>query len=360
MGQREKTWFEDAEDCPSEELRKDFCDYTDDSNPFSKYVGNESAVKRLNRAAYSAFGKYNHCCRDQSFALLGPASAGKTTLAKMFAELVDLPFVEISPRSIKTLDDILMQIAKVCETTEIETDDDDEGYETLELWEYDGGKFILPPMVVFIDEVHALRDNIVQGLLKATEKKDAVLVTEGGWTVNCFNVCWMIATTERGSLFDAFDTRFTKINLRLYSLEEISQIININYPEWDKNVCDLVARYAGRVPREALAFAKEMSLEYEMNGGDFEEIASIVAEDNGIDKFGMTYQRLDILRALKDGPISKNRMVDIAQCKIEELEKYVMPSLMARTPDQNPLVAVSSKGFCITEDGKKELSKRGI
>lgn len=361
LDQIEKTWFDptDASDAPSDDLKRIWCDYKDQNNPFSKYIGNEHAVKRLCRSAFTAFGRYNRCCRDQNFAFLGPASTGKTTLAKMEAELLDIPFVEISPRSIKTLSDLFVQIAKVLENTVVNDWETDEPL-TLELQEINEGEFILPPCIVFIDEVHSLRDNIVQGLLKATESKDCLLVTENGWKINTYNVAWRIATTDRGLLFDAFDTRFTKINLRLYSLSEIAQIIKLNNPDWTEAVCDLVALYGGRVPREALAFAREMRMEYEMYGGDWKMVAKTVAEDNGIDPFGMTYQRLEILTALGQGPIARGRMSDVAQCKEEELVKFIMPPVMAKTPDQNPLVVVTSKGYTLTEDGVEELKKRGI
>jgi len=358
--QRQLEWFpqDDTTNAPSEDLRKLWVNPNNQENPFSKYVGNEQAVRRLSRAAYTALERYNRCCSDQYFAFLGPASTGKTTLAKMFAELMDIPFVEISPRSVKTLNDIFAQIAKVMEDT-IFTESD--GTTTsLELVELDDGKFVLPPCIVFIDEVHSLRDNIVQGLLKATEKKDHTLVTEKGWSVNCANVCWMIATTDRGCLFDAFDTRFTKVNLRLYSLDEIAKIIQINYPDWDFEICQLVAKYAGKVPREALAFANEMELEHNMNDGDWEEIAAIVAEDNGIDPFGMTYQRLAILKALGQGPIARARLPIVAGCKEGELDKFILPTLLATTPDQEPLIEVTGRGYTITDSGIIELDKRNI
>ena len=357
LPQQEKQWFDPAcpEFAPSEEARRWWIDLDNPDNPFSKFIGNEKAVKRLCRAAFTALERHNRCCRDQSFALLGPASTGKTTLAKMFAELIDLPFVEINPRSILSLDDILFAIASVMENTPIQRADDLPA--TLELVPDDQGLIIVPPCIVFIDEVHSLRNNIVQGLLKATEKSDNKLIVEGGWVVDCKNICWHIATTDRGSLFDAFDTRFNKVNLRLYSRQEIAMIVKINHPDWSDETCELVARYAGHVPREALAFASEMQLEYNLNGGDWDEIASTIADDNEIDEYGMTYQRRKILVALHHQPISRNRMATVAGCKEEELEKFVMPPLLAETPDRPALVEVSTRGYRLTEEGQLEVRK---
>lgn len=359
--QQELQWFppDQPEYAPTPELRRWWVSMDNPENPFSKFIGNEVAVRRLCRAAYTALERHNRCCRDQSFALLGPPSTGKTTIVKMFADLMDLPLVEVNPRSISTLSDLLEQISLVLEKRTIQRFDDGSA-STLELVPDDDGRIVVPPCIVFIDEVHCLKNNIVQGLLKATEKKDSVMVVENGWIVDCYNICWCIATTDRAALDSAFETRFTKINLQLYTTEEIAQIVQINYPEWDDEVCSLVAKYSEHIPRVALDFAAEMQLEYNMNQGEWEDIAAIVAEDHEIDEHGMAYQRVSILSALGQGPIPRNQMVSFVNCKEEELVKRIMPPLLSASRDSEPLVKTTSKGYVITEHGIKELDKRGI
>jgi Holliday junction resolvasome RuvABC ATP-dependent DNA helicase subunit len=335
------------------------------SCPLSRFIGNDSAVKRLARSAFVAMGRYNHCCSDMSFALLGPSSTGKTTLARLFAETMDIPFVEISPKSVSKPMDVLIKIAEVCETSYVETSDGTYSLELVRMLPADGSPpspkqnyFWLPPMVVFLDEVHALNNTIVQSLLKATEKSDSIFDT-GDWIVNTSNVCWMIATTDRGKLFDAFDTRFSKIFLDLYSTTEMAQIIQVANKDLDFDVCKLVAHYGGRVPREALAFATEMKHEREMSPDDsWEDVAGRIAEESGIDQFGMTYQRVDILRALVDGPVSKPNLATQSSCKEEELIKYVIPPLLAASKDEPPMIKVTSRGYAITSTGIHELEKR--
>lgn len=317
----------------------------------NRFIGNEEAIRRLSRAVFSALGSSNRCCSDYSFAICGPASTGKTYIAKLFAESVGLPFVSVEPQSVRRVQDIFDEVCRVCE----------EHNESIRIVPNDDGTYMLPPMVVFIDEVHNLRRSVVQGLLKATEPNDRSMVTEDGLQVDTSNVCWMIATTDRGDLFDAFDTRFQKVNLRLYTREEMARIIRMNNADWSEEVCLLVAKYNSHVPREALAFARDMRVEHEMNGDiSWEEAAKIVARDHGIDRLGMTNSRVEVLKALGQRPIAATQLQYVVHVKEDELRKFVMPPLLARTPNQEPLVTVSSRGYTITLEGISELEKRGL
>ena len=273
-----------------------------------------------------------------------------TDLAHRHAKTNKLPLVEISPKSVKQTHDVFKIIQRVC------------GECKLPLVEVDrDNNYILPPINVFIDEVHALATPVVNGLLKATEHNDRILVTEKGVTVNCKNVHWMIATTDRGKLFDAFDTRFTKCILNLYTKDEVARIVQVNNPTWDVRACNLVAHFCGRVPREALAFAREMQLERNMNPCEnWGNVAHVVARDNEIDPFGMSYKRLAILKALGHGPVAEKRLAVMVGCKHEELTKFIMPWLLADTDDQKALVTVTTRGYTITESGLKELNLRHI
>jgi Holliday junction resolvasome RuvABC ATP-dependent DNA helicase subunit len=332
------------------ETRRKLVDPKNPEFELNKFIGNNEAVRRLSRAVFSALGKEDRCCSDYSFALCGPASTGKTYLAKLFAKSLQIPFVSVEPQSIKKTHDLFLEIEKTCAAFN----------EEISLVEYQGNRYFLPPMIIFIDEVHNLKKSVVQGLLKATEPNDRIMITEEGYEVYTKKVCWMIATTDRGDLFDAFDTRFQKVNLRLYSRKEMAKIIKMNNPDWNDEVCLLVAKYNSIVPREALAFARDMRVEQEMCGGNWEDVAAVVAQDHGIDKYGMTLARIEILRALGQSPVSSAQLPFVVHVKEEELKKFIMPPLMSRTPDQEPLVTVSSRGYTITKSGIDELNKRGI
>jgi len=353
MGQRFKVFFGEHDPWgfhkPSEEDRLWAISQKNPASPFSKFIGNERAVKKLQAVAFDALGRPNHLCRELAFALFGPPSSGKTTLAKLFAQVVDLPFIEIQPRSVKSLDDFVKEMGRVLTIEGIPLEEGRQRY------------FIVPPCIIFVDEVHALGDGMVQGLLKATEYNDAMLATESGRTLDCYNVCWMIATTDEGKLFDAFRSRFSPIMLTYLSKLEVAKIVRLSHPDLSSDVCELIAHYNSRVPRKALEFARYMKLIRNMKPTiSWEEIAVEVASDEGIDEYGMSHVHLSILRALAGGPVAKNRIVNVTGRKQEEVERYIMPVLLTATPDQAAYVTVTSQGYVLTSAGAEELRKRGI
>lgn len=330
---------QDAFEPMSEEERREYLESED--CPLSAVVGNENSVKILKWVLFKALGDPRHVC-PYNLAFLGPSSAGKTMISRLFSETLGTPHIEISPKAVKNSHDIFKQIQQVFPSIPQEN-----------------GIYIVPPCVVLLDEAHALPSNVEQALLKATERRDAMLVTEEGVRVDCQNVSWHFATTDVGKMFDAFVNRFTHINLRLYTRSEIAEIIKRNHREWDEEVCYKIAGYCSRVPREALSFANMVALAHTSEGGDIDEVAAQVAEMKGIDPHGMTYQRLNLLRAMGQRPMSISQMCVVAGCKEEELRKFVLPWLMESTPDQEPYIVTTNRHY-ITETGLAELDRRGI
>lgn len=312
------------------------------SSPFSKFVGNDNAVKKMQVAAYQALSHPNHMMRDLSFSIFGPASAGKTTLARLYGEVVRLPFIEVSPKGVKTVEDVFEMIDSVLTRS---------GIGLVDLHE---GKYVIPPCVLFFDEVHALSDGIIQGLLKATEFGDAIMQTEDGKILDTYAATWMIATTDEGKLFDAFRTRFSPVQLQYLSKKDVAKIVKNNHPSLDDSVCKLISHYNPRVPRQALQFARYMEMYRNMYSTmSWEDIAKNVAKDEGINEFGYNENQMRVLEALYKGSISKKNLATLVGRKEDEVENYIIPTLIAETEDQKSLITTSTKGYTLTEEGTK-------
>ncbi len=319
---------------------------------FKDIIGQEIAKKKLRRAAVAALQRWDHDCSDYNFLITGPSSVGKTTIVKTFAKILKLPFIEVSPRAIQSMDDLFLLILK----TLVQSNP------PLPLMpQKSSNNFELPPCIIFIDEAHALRKGIQNDLLKAIEADDRQFATEAGDNVSTKNVCWFFATTEVGDLFGPLLNRFTEINLKPYNKSEIAQIVKKKFPMFDDDICERVAHFESRVPRRAISFANELYQEKMQRPDDMLfDLALEIAEENEIDEHGMQKRHLHILKLLAEKPISKDRLALSLHVGKEELEKLIMPPIMLSTIDSPALVTVCQGGYTVTEAGLAELIKRDI
>ena len=317
---------------------------------FNQYVGQESAKKKMARVLISSLQKYNHQASDVSWLLTGPSSVGKTTLAKLFAKILGLPFIEINPTSINKLDEIFQIIQETIERC------------GLKLIDLTGDKtYKLPPCIVFIDEAHALKKNIQNGLLKAIESADRQLITENKTSASTAKVTFMMATTDVGDLSHALINRFTEIALKPYSRKEIAQIVNKKFRKWDIMQCAIAAYFEPKIPRKAIEFAQEMMYEKQTNPTvDWLNIGVMIAKENGIDELGMPDKHLKILQAVCKRPVSRDRLANILNIRVKELTEFIVPWLIAESQECPALISVSTSGFKLTKAGYNELKKRKL
>ncbi len=276
--------------------------------------------------------------RKPNIALIGPASCGKTMFARIYAKSLGVDFIEIQPHALKTMSDIYDIIVEKV-----------------------GRSSLVRQCVVMIDEVHNLSKYIEQGLLQAVEKGDCRLETEQNLLLFTSNISWVIATTEWGQLFGPFKTRFNRVSLRLYSKTELAKIVQLVYPCFDADQCEMIAFYTS-LPRESLSFAEEIVTALSMSPDEpLRSIMERVADDSMIDKYGMTFKRVEALTELGTGPVAKSRLAGMIGVQTKELENDIMPPLLCKTSETpNPQVSVCSKGYYITYHGLLQLILRGI
>jgi Holliday junction resolvasome RuvABC ATP-dependent DNA helicase subunit len=327
--------------------------------PFFGYIGNNEAVEKLCDVMYEALLKPNHNAGPNGIALIGPASTGKTTLAKMVGiKGLHLPFVECD-RSVKNTTDLLERLMDALEQA---------GVPLIPLDNGSIKRYKCPPCVIYFDEAHAIKGD---WLLKATERKDTTLITSGA-VCDCRNVLWIMSTTHRGKLPKAFDSRFTKVMLYSYSLAEVATMVkNENY-DLPNEVCRLIANYSGRIPREALDFASEVKLAALRKGGKYswEDVCKYVGERNGVNEDGITRQQQLLLAALFNNrstgitrecvPLATKRAADQVGVEEVDLEEFILPPLQMNSVDRQPLVRTTSKGLELTDEGVKSLTRWGM
>lgn len=340
--------------------------------PLSKVIvseENRGNMRILKRFAFSAFTDPFHSVRGMNFAIYAQPGQGKTYIVKQWAKTLEIPFLFIQSDTLTDTWMLFQLIIDCFAKNGIELEPQSDDYH-----------IALPPCIVFFDEAHALNTGLrTGGLLNAMEPNDAVLRVRQSrntpqYIVDCEEVCFIAATTDPGLLHkqsQAFYDRFRNhIEWKPAGPAEIAKIVTLDslqksqdYPEkyqmLPNSISSIVAKYE-TVPRKAIAFADLMQLEMRMMNSSWEEAAAVIAEDNGIDHFGMPYYIVKILAALAKHPVSERNMTTVCQCRREQFDSQIKPILLSDIKDRGPLAVPTSKGWTITESGLNELDKRNI
>lgn len=330
---------------------------------------NEGNMRTLRRFVFTAMKRQNHSLRGCNFGIYAQSGQGKTFVVKQFAKAVGIPLVFVQSAALSDTATLFDMICTACADVNTpvvpyKPDEDDKA------------DYKLPPVIVFFDEAHTLPVKMMTGgLLNAMEGDDGMMIVKKGRSstvlVNCENVCWIGATTEKGKLFDAFANRMsTDIEWRSAAANEVAEIVaqkmekryldgEIPFPVPDE-ACQLVARYR-RVPREAISFALKTVQQRDMYPSDtWEEAAAQVAKDMGLDEWGFSKKQIAILSALGQRPHAEKRLAGVAKCRTEQVERYELPMLMDYSNGGPLVVPISGRGMCLTSAGLKELDKRRI
>lgn len=355
-----------------EEIRMMLAD-NNEMCPLSKVIvsdGNQGNMRTLKRFAFNAFIDPFHSCKGMNFAMYAAPGQGKTYIVKQWAETIGIPFLFVQSDALDstwTLFEWLIDLF-IEAGTPLEPQANDY-------------QFVLPPCIVFFDEAHALKTELrTGGLLNAMEANDGWLRTkqfgrnQQQYEIDCSEVCWIAASTDPGIIYkksQAFYDRFrAHIQWESAGREEIAKIVKLDnarkvakephkYIKFSDEACNIVASYE-TIPRKAIAFADQMILERRMMSVDWAEAAAVVAEDNGIDKFGLPYKIVTILQSLAKRPVSDRNILNVVGCRREQFDSQYAPLLMIETKERGPLAATTSKGWAITRAGCAELDKRGI
>ena len=181
---------------------------------FEGFVGNENAIYRItNDLIAAALADPPHLSKN--YLLTGEPSTGKTEIARRMAAALALPFVKLEGRGLtpKRLFDLA--------TAELR----DRGVRAEPVGRMSGRQVLrYPPMVVFVDEVHLVPRAVQEGFLTVLEPNDRHM-DAGSHVARMDLVTFIFATTRASDIDNAFRTRCAGVPLRVYTLEEVAEII---------------------------------------------------------------------------------------------------------------------------------------
>jgi Holliday junction resolvasome RuvABC ATP-dependent DNA helicase subunit len=313
-------------------------------SPFNRIVGNDNAVDALTDLCYQALSNNQHEVAARLM-LVGPPSAGKTALALATADVLGIVRVIVDGTQMKTNEQLAQLILEEWAKQRCVLPSQDYGGTEL---------YLLPSTLIFVDEIHRLPEATQEGLLKATEASDGMLFGKSV-VVNCKRVFWIGATTKPGKLEKAFKTRWRRIVVEAPTAEQCAIILQ-RRTGWELPLCRQVVHYAGRVPREVLAFSEALEAGAARMGVSLAMALPEVAKREGIDKWGMRIQRVKVLQALKgqaDGALLR-QIVYATSLDAEELTGDWIPPMLA-----DGLITHDSR-YYLTAAGSAELVKRGL
>lgn len=299
--------------------------------PFRDFIGNDNAVETALDILYEAFTEEAYtdtgaiycrrCCRRR-LALIGPRSAGKTEFARCFARGLGTPLAELDGTSLSSMDDVLNACLRAWDAQKAKVGKivarDENGV----------SHYTLPPMTLYIDEVHALSAKNQDKLLKACEPNDGMMILRDK-VVNFKEVCVIVTTTDSGKLRKAFKSRFTRLDLENPTPEMIAEIIKKRFSGWRHEDCMSVGRLRP-VAREAIEFAKLVLAAQKRSGGSLTENIEVMRERLGLNTSGLSRRSLQILSFLDsatDG-LSRTALVGMAGIEEDEFENEILPELL--------------------------------
>jgi len=276
----------------------------------------------------------------------GPASTGKTLLARTISDVLRLPFVDTNGTVIRKVDELLDRIQLAC---------GDVGT-TREQIDSRGGVpvYRYPPAVIFVDECHALPRIVQTELLTATEpsQREAKTADE---IADLGQVTFLLATTDPNRLLEPLRTRSREIILEPYTRAEVAEIIRRSYPRWPSTVHLLLAVAGRLVPRSALTQAEDFERflrQEHPNERPSEQLALSFMRQLDMDQLGLIPRDYRYLALLPANRGARGLQMLAAQLHLEEaeVEETIEPFLL-----QLKLVEREPRGRKITEQGLELL-----
>lgn len=316
----------------------------------ARIVGQADARKAVARLLHEAQTS-DPAQMPESLLFTGPASTGKTLFAQTIAEVLRLPYIEVTGSMIDTAEQLFGQIDAVL--LEANSPPIDDGRRSgLPFRRY-------PPFVLFIDEAHALKRGVQDAMLTMTEPTERTAKLRSQ-IADVSRATFLLATTDSAKLAKPFKTRCTEVRLVPYTRDEVAEIIHRSYRGWGLEVRRLVAM-AGRItPRMAKERARslEMILTQDYSGTRPTEVlvTKIMNDEWGLDRLGLSKTDYGYLRILNSSsqPIGLANLASQMGVEPAQIELEIEPYLVAIN-----LVERTARGRMLTVAGREVISDIG-
>lgn len=314
-----------------------------------RYVGNDAPVETLGDMLVLSMKSQFRVIGSSGVLLLGPASTGKTTLARLSAKYTELPYIE-SEGNIQSGDDLFKALQTLF--SELEGPNG----RVFGLVEEKPRHYRVPPCIVFIDEAHK-QPAMGEWLLKPTEPNDRTMILRDGRVVDTGYIFFMLGTTNPEKLAGALRTRLDVLTLLPYSTAQVAEIVR-RAEKLPPGECMTLAKMSRSIPRVALKYAEKAKRTAERSGVTVPEGVAVVASREGLDDNFLTTQHRAAMKLLKSAVrLAKPRLAIGLGVPVDWLEEEILPGLWQATDDFPAMVRMGARGIELTDEGLALASK---